>query len=158
MNWTKEEILEYNKRCAEFLGYSNPITDKDFYFIAKDNYQDNGYIPKLLELNFEKRFYDDWNWIMEVAEAIEVLEIPLINKCEKYKRGFLKNSTYGSINLEAKYDPREEYKGWYCSVSIELSHPFIYDSLNEEKRRFKTKKEATVLAINQFLIWYDENK
>ena len=21
MNWTQEEILDYNKRCAEFLGY-----------------------------------------------------------------------------------------------------------------------------------------
>ncbi len=68
---TQEEILDYNKRCAEFLGYSNPVTDKDFYFVEKEEHNKNSIIPKLLELNFEKRFHSDWNWIVEVVDAIE---------------------------------------------------------------------------------------
>lgn len=49
---TQEEILQYNKRCAEFLGLE----------ILKDEYCYD--YPD---------FHSDWNWIMEVVEAIEKL-------------------------------------------------------------------------------------
>ena len=94
---------------------------------------------------------------MKVIETIEQLEIVLP---KEYKKGFLKNSTHGNILIDAQYDSREEFNGWYSSVSIELEHPYIYDSLNntEEKRRVKTKKEAVIQAIDKFIDWYNLNK
>lgn len=66
MNWTQEEILEYNKRCAEFLG-----VDVDYSIeVYKDsksplrNHIDNK--PKSEPLLFD----DDWNWIMEVCISL----------------------------------------------------------------------------------------
>ena len=145
---TQEEIKEYNKRCAECLGYVNTTpTDKDF------NIHENNK-GKMIETNFTNVFIKNWNWIMKVVEKIETTEILLD---EKYKKGFLKNSTHGNVIFSITYDNREEFKGWLSSVSIELEHPYIYDSLNYEISRFKTKKEAVVHAINQFLIWYNEN-
>jgi hypothetical protein len=69
---TKQELLEYNIRIAKFLGYSKPIVDKDFYFVEYTNFKDNQLIPKMLELNFENRFYTDWNWIMWIIEKINM--------------------------------------------------------------------------------------
>ena len=69
---------EYNKLCIEFLGYKNPIEDKDFCFYEHSNYNELSVIPKLLEANFENRFLNDWNWIHEVIEKIE--NTPVCNK------------------------------------------------------------------------------
>lgn len=156
---TQEEILEYNKLCAEFLGAIYSEHAKAWGFgnarIEPNTLKFGNRLIKgaVWAERFEKelKFHSDWNWIMEVVEAIEKLEIPLQ---EKYKRGFLKNSTHGNINFDISYDNRKEFKGWTSAVSIELSHPYIYDSSNNEIRRFETKKEAVVQAINQFLIWY----
>lgn len=92
---TQKEILQYNKRCNNFLGLE----------ILKDEYCYD--YPD---------FHSDWNWIMEVVEAIE------------------KKAAWVSI------------KG--CAVDIST-----IANLNAP-----TKKEAVVQAINQFLIWYEQNK
>lgn len=65
MNWTKEEILEYNKRCAEFLGWKN-LNDDSF----PEYVNPLGDFYQLKEL----KFHSDWNWIMAVVEAIEKLK------------------------------------------------------------------------------------
>jgi len=63
---TQEEILEYNKRCAEFLGYVNTTpTDKDFNIYEKEN----GVVGQLIEV-MSMKFHSDWNWIMEVLSSI----------------------------------------------------------------------------------------
>jgi hypothetical protein len=53
---TQQEILEYNKRCVEFLG------------LYRDNevviYNMKSYTYKSL------KFHSDWNWIMEIVETI----------------------------------------------------------------------------------------
>jgi hypothetical protein len=72
---TQEEIQQRNVQIALMLGYSNPIVDKNFYFVTKDDYVESSAIPKLLELNFEKRFYSDWNWLMESVDFIEKLNV-----------------------------------------------------------------------------------
>ena len=63
---TEKEILDYNKRCAEFLGWEyykgfmmNPL----------------GGNPLTLKLD-ELKFYSDWNWIMEVIQEIRRLVFP----------------------------------------------------------------------------------
>jgi len=114
---TQEEILEYNKRCAEFLGYVNTTpTDKDFnIYENKDG--------KMLEV-MSMVFHSDWNWIIEVVEAIERI-------------GETSNK-YGVL------------------VDITTTHVRIGNFLVDLKLTPMPKKEAIVQAINQFLIWYNE--
>jgi len=104
---TAEEILKYNKRCSEFLNL-NMDEEVVIYNMASYPYD---YL----------KFHSDWNWIMEVVEAIEKsgYEIDIFSNC-----------------VEICDTPDENY---------------ITEAIG------KTKKEAVVNAINQFLIWYNEN-
>ena len=106
---TQEEILDYNKRCAEFLDkkyQNNHITGNYTHF---SNQNPSG------EVWEECKFHSDWNWIMEVVEAIK---IRIANPTRLTVACF-----NGDIN----------------------------------KALMSAKKEAVVEAINQFLIWYNEN-
>ena len=117
---TQEEILEYNKRCAEFLEWvkyngTNPAWN-DSYDTNKIHFGE-----KTVHLRYMK-FHSDWNWIMEVVEVI--------------------NST-GRFEVIIQYG--------FCYITdgedeLTLSCPN------------KTTTAAVVQAINQFLIWYNENK
>jgi hypothetical protein len=104
---TEEEILQYNKMCAEFL---NLHRDEEVAI-----YKFNAYPYDFL------KFHSNWDWIMEVVEAIEKkgYEIDIFSNC-----------------VEICDTPDENY---------------ITEAVG------KTKKEAVVQAINQFLIWYNEN-
>ena len=129
----QEEILDYNKRCAEFLG-SELKNDGQYNYWTYDHLGFN--LMKIsgsawISGNFE--FHSDWNWIMEVVEAIEKLDINK-NKFSSYPfyQGFnLENNTY------------------YAHLQFGEDLHFNGES--------KSKKEAVVQAINQFLIWYNEN-
>ena len=62
---TQEEIFDYNKRCAEFLGKEyndNRIVTPYSHFSGQNP------TGKVWE---ECKFHSDWNWIMEVVEAID---------------------------------------------------------------------------------------
>ena len=114
----EKEILEYNKRCAMFLGYK--ILSKPYKGAV--TVQEGCYNPMFLHDRIEgeswyvyPEFHSDWNWIMEVVEAIE-------------KKAW--------VNIKG------------CAVDIST-----IANLNAP-----TKKEAVVKAINQFLIWYEQNK
>lgn len=101
---TQEEILQYNKRCAEFLG-----EEMTTYFVETQ-----------MDLigSSELHFHSDWNWIHEVCE--------FINKTQNPKQGG--DTTHSTLKRE---------------VQTLLS---------------KSAKEAVVQAINEFLIWYEQNK
>ena len=66
---TQEEIENYNRLCAEFLGAyfcNDDLTAyPNGYWIIDDDEID---LPYNLE---DMDFHSDWNWIMEVVEAIE---------------------------------------------------------------------------------------
>ena len=68
---TQQEILEYNKRCSEFLW---PDAKKEYEsgeIEIKDGIFKKG---MLIFGHFHlMKFHSDWNWIMEVVEAIEKL-------------------------------------------------------------------------------------
>lgn len=115
----KEEILEYNKRCAEFLGWKN-INDESF----------PEYIDKLGNFYPLKKlvFDSDWNWIMEVVEAIQKIVI--------------KNDDEFCI---------EFYEGL-------PNQPETFVSVGEIEVRKVNSKEAVVETINRFLILYEQNK
>jgi hypothetical protein len=55
-----EEIIEYNKRCALFLG------DEGMQKICEDNAY---HYPSLEEM----KFHSDWNWIMELCRKLDTL-------------------------------------------------------------------------------------
>jgi hypothetical protein len=133
---TQAEILEYNKRCAEFLGYEliTPQMRK-----RPEQWKDNSYwehkdkanvhtSKKVLGRDGYLEFHSDWNCIMEVVEAIEKLRYLVViqsNFCQIQEIGTKENN----------FKP-------YIIASIYGNY----------------KKEAVVQAINQFLIWYNENK
>jgi hypothetical protein len=75
-------------------------------------------------------FYTDWNWIMEVVEKIESLEK-------------IKGENETTI-----------YRFDICNKIVKI------DSCNDETvwTKQKTKKDAVVQAIWEFLNWYKENK
>lgn len=62
---TQQEILEYSKTCVEFLGWEKTHPKiKDWHI----------YITPIGSISYDKMlFHSDWNWIMEVVEAIEKL-------------------------------------------------------------------------------------
>lgn len=95
---TQEEILDYNKRCADFLGvklHESQLTMPHPHFTG---------------------YHSDWNWIMGVVEAIE--------------------KKVAWVNIKG------------CAVDISTI----------ANTSAPSKKEAVVEAIDQFLIWYNENK
>lgn len=105
---TQEEILEYNKRCAEFL---NLHRDKEVVIFNM-----KAYTYDLL------KFHSDWNWIHEVIEAIEKLDFG-IKQCRKV--------------VEIYRDSNKENIFYIKKTS---------------------RKHSIVEAINQFLIWYNEQR
>ena len=133
---TQEEIQEYNKRCALFLGaISNkhkhcfyPMEDDElnlsFYIFDESIFSNNeGSTWKIKDLKFDS----DYNWIMEVVEEIEKI---------KDGQGY-----------------RWRVDTYLESCSISNTHNFTaFITINST-----SKKEAVVQAINQFLIWYNEN-
>lgn len=134
---TQEEILQYNKRCAEFLGaeiqdvleriYIDKMKDDELLFhdisVTLQTYEWNGttnihYIP------FDMlSFHSDWNCIMAVVEAIEKLGET--------------STMYGTL------------------VDITTTYIAIGEIAIDLKLVPMTKKEAVVEAINQFLIYYN---
>ena len=119
---TQEETLNFNKRCAEFLGaiYSEQAEAWGFgnaKNIGSKMFHGVMYHNVIQAERFEKelKFHSDWNWIMEMVEAIE-------------KKVW--------VNIKG------------CAVDIST-----IANLNAP-----TKKEAVVEAINQFLIWFEQNK
>ena len=127
---TQEEILDYNKRCAEFLGISTgyfkseidcPTPEyKWMCTYANCTYEMQKEDFPLLSVWDYLKFHSDWNWIMEVVEAIEKLADWTL-ECLNYPDG--------SRNYQ---------------MMIPLSETNIINN---------DKKEAVVQAINQFLIW-----
>ena len=126
---TQQETLEYNKRCAEFLGMHISVDPADGY--------DTGtwYKPSDIEgevIPSPVLFHSDWNWIMEVKEKICQLDI-----IDEF------NTLYDSVA-----------KGYHCVLLPTYKNTFdgFYTKV------INTEKEAVVKAINQFLIWYEQNK
>lgn len=86
---TPQETLEYNKRCAKFLGYKCSVNEQYelpnmMTFPPKEN-SNLCHTAKVCCVE-DMIFHSDWNWIMEVVGAIcfyykdkEVPQIHLFN-------------------------------------------------------------------------------
>ena len=121
---TQEEILEYNKKCAEFLGKEINV------FLCTPTLTHYQFGHSML-LTKDMKFHSDWNWIMEVVEAIEKLRL---------------NFKIGLYWVTIEPIPQSEID-W---KPLNIPHSQVNSDLN--------KKEAVVQAINQFLIWYNKEK
>lgn len=154
---TEQEILEYNKRCAEFLGYENEETIINTSLYSDFNKPRRGLVFTIgvKKYSTEKlKFHSDWNWIMEVVEAIEKLKLGNV----KIPITFSSESCGVRHEIEEYYNAFAVFNITYsnCIVDIvgtmRLYEGFIvFDNL-------PTKKEAVVEAINQFLIWFEAQK
>lgn len=133
---TQEEIQEYNKMCAEFLGgiystYAEAWGFGNAYIQPNEiKFGDRTFKGAVFAERFEKelKFHSDWNWIMEVAEKIEnkLSESFNVDICNKNQCEIVKNG--------------EEF---ICGYGFEtVNH---------------SKKKAVVQAIYQFLKYYNEN-
>lgn len=91
----KEQILEYNKKCAEFLGYSYDDMSETYEtphlkLVEPQAFGDEQFSCKLKD--YELDFHKDWNWIMEVVEAI--------NKTKNPKQGG--DTTHSTLKREVQ--------------------------------------------------------
>jgi len=149
---TQEEIIEYNKRCALFLDkkYNNNKIVVNYF--NKCNANPTG------ETWHECHYHSDWNWIMEVVEAIE-------KKSECIIMGrFLYNSfDIGNRSIKFYYNPNNQYLLQLELKQVLSDEPWIHTMykhhiIQEFDFKTKGKKEAVVQAINQFLIWNEQTK
>lgn len=156
---TQEEILQYNKRCAEFLGaiYSKHAEAWGFgnaKNIGSKMFHGVMYHNVIQAERFEKelKFHSDWNWIMEVVEAIEKLQIPNYINEKGFKSDLLKR-IHTSIEYGLEVRKNESFYGYICIITC-----FTFSGHQFKGYSKISKKEAVVEAINQFLIWYEKNK
>jgi hypothetical protein len=139
---TQDEILEYNKKCAEFLGVDINYS-KEVYKDSKSQLRQ--YIhnkPKSESL----LFHSDWNWIMEVVEGIEKVKCNFTIKTQ-WNEFNEQNYTQVTVNKREGEMSRDR-TAIYNSVDV----------YNHHSPTFTSKKEAVIHSINQFLIWYNSNK
>lgn len=149
---TQEEILEYNKRCAEFLKgmtYIKTFPNSKFYKVDTSSFEKPmskdlnskinsftvGEIFLSYTIDLEKlQFHSNWNWIMEIVEAIE--KLPFVNV-------YFSKTSLGEYTIEINHE----------------THSYNYQQNNKTIFiRGINKKETVIEAINQFLIWYAKNK
>lgn len=128
-----QEQMDFNKRCAEFLGI---VVDGGYWVDFKKN------MPSYITMSYGGRhhieqlcFHEDWNWIMEVVNFIERLE----------------DSRYYVSILESD-----------CSIidkvtALNEDNPFMIEPVSFVFDA-GTKREAVVQTIDKFLIWYNGSK
>lgn len=117
-------IPDYNKRCADFLGWKN-LNDDSF----PEYVNNNGDFYSLKNLLFDS----DWNWIMEVIDVIQKLDI---NK--------------------NKLSSHPYYYGFDLETNNYYAHFQFGEDLHFNGESKESQKEAVVQAITQFLIYYNK--
>jgi hypothetical protein len=148
---TSKEIIEFNKKCAEFLKYHFQFYTDDYSKVTDKIKFVHGTEAEILRCsgqwwrcsktptdNFswyfpsDLKFHSDWNWIMKVKKAI--CELDIVNEF---------NTKYDSVA-----------KGYQCSLLPSFKDTFenFYTDV------FETEKKATIQTINTFLDWYNELK
>ena len=158
---TQEEILEYNKRCAEFLEWKEVldnlnIGDEKELFFKTSFYREywsegngicqEGWVNTDLFKTKHLLFHSDWNWIMKVVEAIErekfSFEIRTLwfefNECSYTQ--VIVSKEVGEMSKDRKT----------ISNSVKI--------YKKSSPRSTNKKEEVIRAINDVLIWIEQNK
>lgn len=148
----KEEIIEFNKRCAEFLNISTDLNNpsnnhwiESYALSLYEKYKDTTTPKEYLEC-FD--FHNNWNAIFEVIEKMKSLKET-------------KGNAIGKTCMITKFDISNygitigfENGDYYGSICIGHTDNGRYMKMEND---CDNDKEATVQAINKFLIWYKEN-
>jgi len=146
---TKEEILKFNKLCAEFLGWKKfnglNMRYKDSYETNKVNF------GEMVYFKHDLKFHSDWSWIMEVVEAIEKLKLGNV----KIPVTFSSMHTITRTEIEEYYDATVVFNIIHSDCTIDIVGTMRLRNDFIEIKSLPTKKEAVVEAINQFLTWYN---
>lgn len=154
---TREEIIKYNKRCAEFL---IPDNNSIYYYLPKFGLYLNRYGEVYYEEVFkidEMKFHSDWDWIMEVVEAIEkVSKYTIMNK------DLYSSFDIGKHSIKFYFSPNNNYllhlELRQCLPDEIWKHSgYKHHIIKEFDFKKDGKKAAVVEAINQFLIWNENN-
>lgn len=106
--------IENNKLLAEFLGAKQYDAEDDFvYFDETDNIFSNDTIS-LKSLKFNT----DWNWLMQVVEKIESLDIYYSKYIDYNSSMFTSGKIELSTKIEAVYNACVEFVKWYNTQSL----------------------------------------
>lgn len=146
---TQEEIVEFNKRCAEFRGYElitpemrkNPEQWKGMSYWEHKDKANVHTSKKVLGREGYLSFHSDWNLIMELVESIENLPDG---------KWFVHISTGEAYTVVRIEDGNEEPQ---FDVMINVNNCVGYG-----EDLHLTKKQAVVKAINQFFRLYDNKR
>ena len=130
---TQEEILQYNKICAKLLGFK--------YHEGSEYWTTMLWGGAGFTLR-QMKFHSDWNWIMAVVEAIEKVNFTQVPEFSCFTVVIKDNRCLIKQNSQ------------FALAFGELSDSF--DDSNPPFLIHDSKKEAVVEAINQFLIWYEQ--
>lgn len=133
---TQEEIIQFNRLCADFLGWEFDGVEfcapEGFKVIIPFGWKEKrtGALHCFETTLFKPvglKFHSEWNWIMEVVEAIEKTDITELSN----------SAPIVSVRLVG------------CDIKFYNNErlPILTNAA--------TKKEAVVKAINQFLTWYN---
>lgn len=156
---TSEKIIEFNKLCAEFLGFKCSINEQYelpnmMTFPPKKGYN-LCYTAKVCNVE-DMQFHTDWNWIMEVIDKMEE-----ISSCTIMERKIKGSFEINAYSITYYYGPEQNNL-----LQLQLK-PFISaedwtHSMYKKHiiKRFdfqnKSKLEAVVYAIYIFLTWYNK--
>lgn len=129
MEMTQEWVEQFIKKCADFLGKDY---DTEIYSVCTNHLYDCGYRnPEYIEnpINWDC-YHSDWNWIMEVVERIENTKTTDLSNAEPFV-------TIRLVGCDIKFYNKERL-------------PILTNA--------KTKKQAVIQAIDQFIDWYNKQK
>ena len=142
-------VKEFNRLCAELLGFVCKYKDEDFCFyehkkgiVLSLDYGGKPILTKKLETNFCNGFTTDWNWIMAVVEKIITVSI----------------SGYEIPCFEFYIEDK------WCKIELNPQIIISRENLSDdfyshvEYQKEETLKESVVQVIWQFLNWYEKNK
>ena len=132
----KEFNEEYNKLCAEFLGWKyKPASDKTTKLhFPKGTWEDNSQIGHCAKKGL--CFDSDWNWIMEIKQSIQKLK-------DVYRFAI----EDGYVVIDGNIDTGTIYVYHTNSGRLQKGNNYL-----------QSEKEAVVQAIWLFLLWYNKNK
>lgn len=125
---TQQEILEYNKRCVEFLGWRKTHPNIKNWHI---------YITLIGSISYDKMlFHSDWNWIMEVVEKIQTLDklggIVMIQqgRCRITSRMAGDNTVYADVSYYYLHGMRKQKE-----AVVQAIHQYLIWYNNELKKQ-----------------------